>query len=210
MNGKYDSVVIKHPRPQPVQRRNHADPGIAVDERRNGKRRNEQRTPERPAGQVGPLHQPGRPDTDDHTQRHRDDDQRDGVEQQFADPRPDDQVVGARPPDGHRAPHHVAERDAGGGDQNRDRGRDQWARPGGRAQAAKPAPRGAEPGERPPITSPPSSSGPPPSARPASTGPPWAPAASPAAAERDSPVHRWPPGTRTRCPSPALPGRPCR
>ena len=54
----------QHARPQSVQGRDHADPGVAVDECRNRQRRNEQRTPECPAGQVGPLHQPGDPDTD--------------------------------------------------------------------------------------------------------------------------------------------------
>ena len=127
MNGKYDSVATKHTRPQPVQRRDHPDPRVAVDERRDRKGRDEQRTPERPAGQIGPLHQPGDTDTDDHTQRHRHDDQGDGVEQQLADPGPDHEVVGLRPPDGHRGPCDVSERNQGGGDQDRDRGSDQRA-----------------------------------------------------------------------------------
>ena len=85
----------QHPSPQPVQVRNDADPGVAVDERRNGKRRNEQRAPERAAGQVGPLDQPRRPDADDDAQRHRDGHQSDRVEQQVAHPGPDDQLIGA-------------------------------------------------------------------------------------------------------------------
>ena len=50
----------QHARPQPVQRRDHADPRIAVDEGRNGKRRNEQRTPEAP-GRAGRCAPPARP-----------------------------------------------------------------------------------------------------------------------------------------------------
>jgi hypothetical protein len=117
----------QHARPQPVQGGNHTDPGVAVDESRNGKRRNEQRTPEGTARQICPLDQPGQPDADDHTQWHRDDHQQDGVDQQLADPGPDHELIGACPADRHRAPHHIAERNACGGNQDRDRSRDERA-----------------------------------------------------------------------------------
>ena len=210
MNGKYDSVVDQDTRPQPVQRGDHADPGVAVDERRNGQRRNEQRTPECPARKVGPLDQPGDTDTDDDTERHRDDDQRDGVEQQLADPRPDDEFVDpvhpidtpdqATYPSGMNvAATRIATVAA-----------DERAGTGGRFRPRNRA-AGRETGrERPPTASPPSSSDRSPSARRASRDRLWAPAGVERAARRGSRAHRWPPGTRTRCPSrstswPALP-----
>ena len=122
----------QHACPQSMKGRNHPDPGIAVHEGRNRQRRNEQRTPDCAAGQVGPLHQPGHRDPDDHAQRHRDDDQRDGVDQQLADPWPDHQFERPVPPDRHRPPHHVPERNGRGGDKNRDRCRNQRAGTGRR------------------------------------------------------------------------------
>ena len=116
---------------QPVQGRDHAHPGVAVDECRYGQRRNEQRAPGGAAGQVGPFHQPGHADPDDHTQRHRDDHQSDRVAQQFAHPWPREQLIGLRPPCGHERPAHIAERDEGGGNQDRDGDGDQRAGPCG-------------------------------------------------------------------------------
>ena len=58
--------------PETVQRGHHADPRVAVDERGNGERRDQQRPPERAARNVGALHQPGRADAEHDAQRHGD------------------------------------------------------------------------------------------------------------------------------------------
>ena len=101
------------------------DPGIAGDEGRDGERHGHQHGPEPPRRQPRPLHEPGRRGADDRggSSRRRDGDGQ-GMEQQFADQRAEQQMAGRLPADAAglhggdaKRQQHQQDREASGGEQ---------------------------------------------------------------------------------------------